>query len=127
MKTARRLALVVFALTFLTTGMLAQDATGNIVGNVTDVSGGAIVNAKVMVTSQATQAKKAATTDGKGYYQVRQLPVGMYKITAEATGFSKTESQTQNPLDINQTLRVDLRLDVGNVTDTVTLPRKERA
>jgi outer membrane receptor protein involved in Fe transport len=121
MRTALHAVILAFAYGIFAGSVWAQDATGSIVGNVTDASGGSIVGAKVTVTNEATEATKVTNTDDKGYYQVRQLPVGMYKITAEATGFSKTESETQNPLDINQALRIDLQLEVGQLTDTVSV------
>jgi outer membrane receptor protein involved in Fe transport len=105
----------------LGSALWAQDATGKIVGTVSDSTGGVVAGATVVVTNSATRASKSTTTDNAGFYQVLQLPVGEYQVTAEAPGFSKTVSETRNSLDINQTLRVDLRLQVGSVTDTVSV------
>ena len=50
-----------------------------------------------------------------------QLPIGHYEVSAEATGFSKSVSRPANALEINQTLRVDLTLEVGAATEHVTV------
>ena len=98
-----------------------QDATGKIVGTVFDPTGGVVAGATIRVTNAATKASKSTTTDSSGFYQILQLPVGDYQVSAEASGFSRSVSEGKNPLDINQTLRIDLRLQVGQVTDTVSV------
>ena len=97
----------------------AQDVTGKIAGVVSDPSGAAIPGAKVTVTNTGTRVSKDATTNSNGFYQVTQLPVGEYQVSAEASGFSKVVANGRNPLDINQTLRIDLKLEVGSVSSTV--------
>ena len=101
--------------------LIAQDATGKIAGNVTDQSGAFIAGAKVTVTNTATGLTKPTTTDKVGYYQVQQLPVGQYEVAAEAPGFARMVVSGKNPLEINQTLRIDVMLEVGSVRDTVTV------
>ncbi len=106
---------------FLTAGLRAQDATGKIAGNVIDPTGAVIAGAKVTVTNVATQISKQTATDKDGFYQVSELPIGIYAVAAEAPGFARVVVQAKNPLEINQTLRVDLKLEVGNVKDTITI------
>jgi hypothetical protein len=96
----------------------AQDATGRIVGIVTDPSGAVVTNAKVTVTNVATGAKSETTTKEDGSYQVLLLPIGAYTVAAEAQGFRRTVTGNQ-PLEINQSLKVDLKLEVGATTETV--------
>ena len=91
----------------------AQDATGKISGNVKDVTGGLIPAATVVVTNLDTKTSKATGTDKQGFYQVLQLPIGNYEVSAEAPGFSKAVARPSSALEINQTLRVDLTLEVG--------------
>jgi len=110
----------VFILSVFPAYILAQDATGRIAGVVTDPSGGLVPSASVTATNVETNIKKTTTTDAKGFYEVRQLPVGNYKIAVEAAGFSKVESAV-SALDINQTLRIDLSLQVGNVSEVVNV------
>ncbi len=102
--------------------LLAQDATGKIAGNITDPSGAAIVGAKVAVTNLGTQASQETTTNASGYYQVLQLPIGAkYEVAAEFAGFDRAVNRPDTVLDINQTLRVDIALQVGATSNTVTV------
>lgn len=96
-----------------------QDVTGKIAGVITDPSGGTVANATVTVTDVTKQTSKTAATDANGFYQVSQLPPGNYQVSAEAPGFSKVVAGGQNSLEINQTLRIDLKLPVGSVSSTV--------
>src|SRR5580698_5895931 len=84
----------------------AQDATGKIAGNITDATGALIAGATVVVTSLDTRITKRTVTNSQGFYQVLQLPIGHYEVSAEATGFSKAVARPSNPLEINQTMRV---------------------
>jgi outer membrane receptor protein involved in Fe transport len=100
---------------------LAQDATGKIAGNVMDPSGAFVTDAKVTVTNVETRIAHQTVSDKQGYYQVSQLPIGRYEVVAEAPGFSRAVVQGRNPLEINQTLRIDLTLEVGSTRDTITV------
>jgi len=91
----------------------AQDATGKITGNVKDATGGVLPGAVVVVTNLDTKTSKQTLTDRQGFYQVLQLPIGNYEVSAEATGFSKAVVRPAGALEINQTLRVDLTMEVG--------------
>ncbi len=117
----KQLVLLTSALLLVSAALSGQDATGKIVGNVTDPSGSAIPAARVTITNVATKIGRQTLTDKEGSYQVQSLPVGRYEVTAEAPGFSRTVAQGKNALEINQTLRIDLELEVGSVTDTVTV------
>ncbi|MGC2660639.1 MAG: carboxypeptidase regulatory-like domain-containing protein [Bryobacteraceae bacterium] len=98
----------------------AQDATGKIAGIISDPAGALVQNATVTVINAGTDKAIVTATDAKGFYQVPQLPVGQYRVIAESPGFSKTESAVA-ALDINQTLRVDLKLEIGKVADVVNV------
>jgi hypothetical protein len=102
-------AAVVLALLFLPPAAWSQDATGKIAGNITDATGALVAGATVTVTNLGTKTSKQTVTDNRGSYQVLQLPIGNYQVSAQATGFSKALSQPI-ALEINQTLRVDLSL-----------------
>ncbi len=99
----------------------AQDATGKITGVVTDQSGSAVPGAKVTVTNTSTNISKGTDTDQSGNYQVLQLPIGNYSVSAQAAGFQLTTVTTQTSLQINQTLKIDVQLQVGATTSTVTV------
>lgn len=121
----RFFAVLVFALIAIC--VRAQDVTGKIAGVITDPTGAAIPNAKVTATNQATGASKQSVTDNTGSYQITELPPGNYRVEAEAQGFSKVVATGRNALDINQTLRVDLRLPVGSVSNTVEVSSQPTA
>jgi hypothetical protein len=109
-------ALVLFSLP-----VAAQDATGKIAGNITDASGAVIPGAAVVVTNLETKTTKKAVTNQQGFYQVLQLPIGNYEVSAIANGFGQAIIRPATALEINQTLRVDITLQVGRTIDVVTV------
>ncbi len=90
----------------------AQDATGRVIGTVTDPSGAAVPGANVTVTNTATQASRVSTTDQDGNYQVLQVPIGPYRVRVEAAGFSTYQTEAVE-LRINQSLRFDVHMELG--------------
>src|SRR5258708_2941997 len=120
---------VVGALVFLIVGALlssavdfavAQDIFGRIVGTVTDPSGATVPNVKVAITNDATLVSRDVTADKNGYYVADELPAGTYTVTVKQPGF-KTTTKTRNVLAAGGRLTVDLNLEVGAVTETVTV------
>jgi hypothetical protein len=95
-----------------------QEASGRILGNLTDASGALIPDVKVTVANTETGTNRTTVSDRAGFFQVADLPIGTYTITAEKSGFAKLETAPQKLL-INQSLRLDLAMSVGQVTDTV--------
>src|SRR5258708_4010434 len=110
--------LVLMVLSFWSQPAPAQDVTGRVIGVVTDPSGSVIPRAKITVTNTDTRISQETLSGSDGSYQVLLLPIGMYSVTAEAQGFRKTVTTPQK-LDINQSLKVDLKLEVGATTETV--------
>src|SRR5664279_1832269 len=108
---------VICILGFACSAVLAQDTTGKIVGTVSDPSGAVVAGATVTVTNSGTGAARQTSTDKQGHYQVLELPIGRYEVAAEAAGFSRMLVASKNPLEINQTLRIDVTLEVGAVKD----------
>ena len=98
--------------------VFAQDATGRIIGVVTDATGAVVPHAKITVTNTATGIKNETTTGDDGSYQVLLLPIGAYTVAAEAPGFRRTVTGGEK-LEINQSLKVDVKLEVGQTTETV--------
>ena len=99
----------------------AQDATGKVVGVVTDSSGAVLPNAQVTVTNTATNINQQVTTNKDGFYQAIHLPPGDYKVTVVQPGFEQSTVASKTALQINQTLRVDVQLQVGKISDSVTV------
>ena len=98
---------------------VAQVATAELVGNVTDASGAAIPNAKIVITNTATnQTVRELSSDQAGAYIATFIPPGSYTVSVEAQGFRKLV-QTGVTLETNQRARVDLTLQVGQVSETV--------
>jgi hypothetical protein len=96
----------------------AQEAGGRIVGNVTDQTGAAVVGARVTVTNVGTQISRSTAADKNGLYEVLSLPIGSYKVTIEMSGFREQAFEHQD-LQINQSLRLDARLEVGQQNEVV--------
>ena len=102
----------------LATEARAQQATAKIVGTITDQQGLAVTGVKVTVTNTATNVATETTSDKIGFYQVLNLPIGTYRIVARHEGFRALEVFTA-PLEINQSLRADLKLEVGAANEQV--------
>jgi hypothetical protein len=98
--------------------VLAQVTTGTIIGNVTDPSGAAVVGATVTVLEVSKGTVVTRKTNESGDFQFPFLVPGEYKVTVEQTGFKKAE-QVGITLQVDQTARVDVALQVGNVSETV--------
>src|SRR6266481_9888000 len=113
----RLVALSVF-LALFSVAVSAQTITASITGTVTDASGAIVPNAKITATNTGTSLSYPATTNQSGVYNLQFLPVGQYNVTAEATGFKKTVLGPFT-LEVNQSARVDVALQVGDVTQTV--------
>lgn len=115
------LAAVVAAVLLSVSLVYAQSAgTGAIAGTVTDPSGAAVASAKVTLTSLATGQTRAATTGPNGDYRFSLLPPGNYKLDFGASGF-KTASVPSIAVVTTETATVNQALEVGSVTQTVTV------
>ena len=95
-------------------------ATASIVGTVTDPSGAAVSSATITITNAETGIVRTTTTNGTGSYSAPQLPIGHYRLRAQAAGF-KAYEQTGITLNVNDTVRADLSLQVGQVQESVTV------
>src|SRR5262245_62048801 len=112
-------ALAVFALVGICESGWAQ-VTATISGKVEDPTGAAFGGATITVTSPETGARRTATTDETGNYRVPSLPVGLQEVRAEKPGF-QSSLRTGITLVVGQEAIVDLRLDVGQVSQEVTV------
>jgi hypothetical protein len=90
------------------------------VGVVTDPSDAVIAGAKVRVENAERGITKETTSNSEGEYRVSKVPIGNYQITVEAPGFQRLV-RTGIALAVGQTLRADLKLTVGEVTQEVTV------
>jgi len=95
-----------------------QIITGTLVGTVRDSSGAAIVGAKVTLLNQNTGISLEVSSNDQGEYVVPYLPSGTYRLSAEFSGF-RTAVSLGNILEANQTLRVDFKLQPGEITERI--------
>src|SRR6266851_6368715 len=95
-----------------------QDVTATITGTVTDPSGAAL--AGVTVTAKETDRGTiwTAQTNEAGIFSLLRIPIGIYELKAEMKGF-KTAVRPSLTLDLNQTARVDFKMAMGQVTETI--------
>jgi Carboxypeptidase regulatory-like domain/TonB dependent receptor len=110
--------LVVFAVLALACSAFAQVQNGQFTGTVIDPTGAAIANAKVTVTNLGTNLSASVTTNSSGGYVVKELPVGAYKLVAEAPGF-KTVSNTNVTLNAGTIAHVDFKMTMGQAREVV--------
>lgn len=107
------------AFLFCARGACAQ-TSASISGTVTDSSGAAVAGAAVTVQDVNTSFARSTSTDAAGRYEVLALPVGEYEVRAEKTGFEK-EVRTGIRLAVNQAATADLQVQVGGVSQQVTV------
>src|SRR5215831_11462259 len=100
--------------------LLAQSTFGTILGTVTDSSGAVVPQVKIVITNAAESTSRAAVTDPSGNYEVLNLKAGPYTVAAEAAGF-KSVKTAELELTARQTMRVDLKLELGQVTETINV------
>lgn len=96
----------------------AQYENGSILGTIRDASGSPIAGADVLIANTATGITTQTKTDGSGDYDVPQLRVGVYTITASAPGFSKAVAENIT-VSVGNRQRIDLSLKVGAAETTV--------
>ncbi|NWF84383.1 MAG: TonB-dependent receptor, partial [Bryobacteraceae bacterium] len=104
------------------TGLICfgQETTGSIGGQVFDPSGAAVPNAKVTMSGGALPRTLETTTDPGGNYSFPQVPVGTYTVSANAQGF-QTTVKSETPVVLGKQTRLDFRLEVGRVTESVVV------
>jgi hypothetical protein len=116
MRMCVRLLLVISA----SISFLPAQTTGSIEGTVSDPSQLAIPNAAVTVRQEQTGVETRTTTNGSGYYLFADLPGGVYEIGVSQQGF-KAYSVHGVKLDIASRVRRDVTLEIGSVSDSITV------
>jgi len=115
----RRVFFLSLLLLFSSFPLTAQD-TATIVGTVADPSGAVIPGVKVTVLNRDKGFTRELVSNPSGEYMAAKVPIGNYVISAEAAGFQRLV-RSGITLAVGQTLRVDLQLAVGLVTQEVTV------
>lgn len=114
----RLLTVVILLASWVVTGR--AQTQGGITGTVTDSSGSPVPGATVTVTNTATRGTRVTTTNAEGLYTFPSLPPGNYEVKIELQGF-KTAEVSAFKVDIQQTVRRDVVLEVGALQETVTV------
>src|SRR5215831_1095223 len=115
----RCVSIVICLCAFALSGM-AQTDRGTITGTVSDASGAVIPGAMVEAKNTSTGAVYQAGSSETGNFTLPQLPVGTYELSATLPGFKKFVRPNLN-VQIAQTLRIDVALEVGSAGEQVTV------
>ena len=98
----------------------SQLTMGTITGTVTDPSGAAVPGVMVIVKNVDTGVSRSIVTGAAGHYEAASIPPGNYEVSASLAGFQRT-IRTGISLAVGRTLQVDMDLEVGAVTQQITV------
>src|SRR5436305_11893284 len=113
----RNLLLVLFLMGVV---CFAQMSTSEITGTVHDATGAVVPGAAVTATNEATGVTYKQNTTQSGLYAFPALPAGTYTIAVEMQGF-RTSKKTGNVLAVGTPLAVDISLEVGAASETISV------
>ncbi len=115
-----QLWLAALAFTLIFVQLSWASTTGSISGVVRDPSGAVIPATTVVATNTQTGVKETIVTNSSGFYEFPALPLGRYEITIQKAGFKKYV-QKGLVINVNTALRVDAALQLGEVSQTVSV------
>jgi hypothetical protein len=98
----------------------AQSDRGAITGTVSDPAGAVVASAPLQAKNVQTGVLYEGATSTTGNYTIAQLPVGVYELSVSVPGFKKY-TRTGLEIEVAQTLRADITLEVGSSTESVTV------
>lgn len=110
----------VLALCGIPAPLHAQVGTGTVTGEVIDEAGASVPGALITATEVATRLTRTAVTATDGRYSIPSLAPGTYRIRAELSGF-RTLAREGVRLSTGETVRLDLQLELGSVSETITV------
>jgi hypothetical protein len=116
----RRVAALVFILLTSSALTLAQSTNASLAGRITDPANALIVDAKVVAISDDTNLRYEDVTNGSGEYHLANLPPTSYRLEIQKSGFKKL-IKPEVILHVQDALRVDLQMTLGDVSETVTV------
>ncbi len=91
---------------------------GQIQGTISDPAGSGVAGATVEAAQQDSGLHRTVTSSADGGYNLPDLPVGPYQLKVSGTGFSSYQ-QSGIVIEVGNNLRIDVKLQVGGVTQTV--------
>ena len=110
-----------FAVCFLfSLAAYGQSNLAGVSGVVSDPSGGYVPGAAVTATNIGTAVTSTATTNTSGYYNINNLSIGKYRVSVQRFGF-RTYNRENVVLTTGEQLGLDVRLEIGNTTQAVTV------
>src|ERR1035437_4420264 len=104
----------------LTVAVFAQSDRGTITGTVLDPASAVVPGAKIVAINTLTGVKTDAVATDTGNFTLASLPAGIYDLIVDAGGFKKT-TRTGVEVQVAQIARIDLRLEIGSPTESVTI------
>ncbi len=120
MRKSRKLTVALLLVCLLAAATAWASISGSISGIVTDPKGSVVPGASVAAVNTATGARSTLRTDGAGFYNFPSLSVGTYNVEIVEKGF-KTYQQAGIVLDANAAIRVDVKLELGEVAEKVVV------
>ena len=111
--------LMTVTLALTASAVVAQVLYGSVVGVVKDPQGGFVPGATVSIINKDTNLTRDAVTDAQGAYTFNNVQAGSYDVKVNLQGF-RENVRTQVPVTIGQISRVDITLEVGTVSETLT-------
>jgi len=121
---ARVTHLLAMSLLFLGRGWADDLDHATVEGFVLDPTEAAVVGATITLVERQTGVRRVTASDERGWYRLTALAPGTYALRAEAPGFSPLE-RVGLVLRAGQTLRQDLRLQLGSLRETITVTSPE--
>ncbi len=104
----------------LSDASLAQGLRGSIGGTVTDAGGDALAGVEVTVINEATGSTVQVISAPDGSYRAPQLLPGLYRLKATLSGFRVLNAEHVQ-VNMDQAVLIDLRLEIGELTETITV------
>lgn len=114
------LSSIALLLVCLTGTLSAQEARGTITGKVLDVNQASVPSASVKITNVAMGTTVSAVTNEAGLFSAPYLLPGSYRVTVETKGFKKYVREGIE-LQVNETLELNVALEIGDVGETITV------
>jgi len=108
------------SLVLATPALFAQGGSGTITGILTDTGGAVVPGAVVQAVNSGTGQIYQATTTNTGNYTISEVPYGKYELSVSVQGFKKYVHANMQ-IEVAQTLREDIRLEVGAASESVTV------
>src|SRR6267143_7022754 len=125
-KSARAYGVATLCLAFAAVTLLcsvpvtAQTVTGTLQGTVSDMNGGIVPGAEIVIHNAETGQERTLKTNGDGFYLASFLPLGRYNLTVAQKGFTKVVKESVE-ITLNQTRVVDITLNPTGVTAAVVV------